>query len=410
MAWIQTDPSGNFHISFRFGGRKFKRSLKTKEEKQAQLKKLRLEETISLVESGRIELPPNVDIPTFFLSDGKLDGKIVVQKLSLQDLREKYFESLPPDGLEASTIKMMQIHFRTLIRHLGSHFSVDAIRPNQLQGFINSRAKDTGVRGRPVNSVTIKKEVATLRAIFNWAIQNDLLPASEFPSKGLRYPKLVEPPPFQTFEAVTKQTASLDPSDAEFQDLWGTVFLSLDEIEELLDHVKQTCIYPFVYPMFVFAAHTGARRSEIMRSQVVDIGKDLITIHECKRKKRQRTTRMVPISPRLRSALDEWFALKPPSPYTICHAGGEKSRIHIGQPIEATHADHYFSHAVAKSKFEHLRGWHVFRHSFCSNCAAKGIDQRVIDGWVGHTTEDMRRRYRHLFPSAQKAAFEAVFG
>ena len=29
MAWLQEDPSGNFHVSFRFGGRKFKRSLRT---------------------------------------------------------------------------------------------------------------------------------------------------------------------------------------------------------------------------------------------------------------------------------------------------------------------------------------------------------------------------------------------
>lgn len=40
----------------------------------------------------------------------------------------------------------------------------------------------------------------------------------------------------------------------------------------------------------------------------------------------------------------------------------------------------------------------------------KGIDQRIIDSFVGHTTEEMRRRYTHLFPSSKKAAIEAVFG
>lgn len=78
MAWIQTDPSGNFHISFRFGGRKYKRSLKTKTRKQAELKKLRLEDTVALIETGRIELPPNCDLPTFLLSEGKLEGKHVI--------------------------------------------------------------------------------------------------------------------------------------------------------------------------------------------------------------------------------------------------------------------------------------------------------------------------------------------
>ncbi len=81
MAWIQQDPSGNFHISFRFGGRKFKRSLKTDLERHAKLSKLRLEEMISLIEAGRIELPPNIDIPTFLLCEGKLDGRIAEERV-----------------------------------------------------------------------------------------------------------------------------------------------------------------------------------------------------------------------------------------------------------------------------------------------------------------------------------------
>lgn len=271
MAWIQQDPSGNFHISFRFGGRKFKRSLKTTVPKQAQLKKMRMEETIALVEAGRIVLPPNSDVPTFLLSEGKLETKHVVQLRTLDDLSEQFFKAIPTDGLEEGTIKMMQIHVRTLKRHLGSRFSVDSMKLGHLQGFINSRAGDTGVRGKSITASTIKKEVTTFRAIFTWAVQNELLAQSDFPSKGLRYPKIIETLPFQIFEAVQKQTAKLDPEDAEFQDLWRTVFLSMEEVEELLDHVQKTNVYPFVYPMFVFAAHTGARRGEIMRSHMADM-------------------------------------------------------------------------------------------------------------------------------------------
>ena len=50
------------------------------------------------------------------------------------------------------------------------------------------------------------------------------------------------------------------------------------------------------------------------------------------------------------------------------------------------------------SKWEKLRGWHVFLHSFCSNCASAGVDQRMINTWVGHQTAEMMRRYRHLIP------------
>jgi hypothetical protein len=33
-----------------------------------------------------------------------------------------------------------------------------------------------------------------------------------------------------------------------------------------------------------------------------------------------------------------------------------------------------------------------------------------IDAWMGHQTEEMRKRYRHLFPDQQQAALASVFG
>lgn len=81
MAWLQEDPSGNYHVSFRFGGRKFKRSLRTSKAKEAQSRLERLEENIRLVEAGRIEFPSDADVPTFLLSDGKLNGKPLSRNL-----------------------------------------------------------------------------------------------------------------------------------------------------------------------------------------------------------------------------------------------------------------------------------------------------------------------------------------
>jgi integrase len=39
----------------------------------------------------------------------------------------------------------------------------------------------------------------------------------------------------------------------------------------------------------------------------------------------------------------------------------------------------------------------------------KGIDQRMIDAWMGHQTEEMRQRYRHLFPDQQQRALASLF-
>lgn len=53
-------------------------------------------------------------------------------------------------------------------------------------------------------------------------------------------------------------------------------------------------------------------------------------------------------------------------------------------------------------------GFHAYRHSIGSNLAAAGVDQRVIDELMGHTTEAMRTRYRHLAPRAKRSAIEPL--
>jgi site-specific recombinase XerD len=37
-------------------------------------------------------------------------------------------------------------------------------------------------------------------------------------------------------------------------------------------------------------------------------------------------------------------------------------------------------------------GFHALRHSFSSNLTRAGVDDRIIDHFMGHQTEEMRRR------------------
>jgi len=65
-----------YSVVFRFAGRKFTRSLKTGDRKEAETRRLNLERTIREVQEGRMALPDGVDLPLFLLSDGRL-GKAV---------------------------------------------------------------------------------------------------------------------------------------------------------------------------------------------------------------------------------------------------------------------------------------------------------------------------------------------
>ena len=70
--------SGHYHICFRFAGRRYKRSLKTSRRDKAEARQVNLEETINLVESGRIEIPDFVDhVAAFLLKDGMNSMNVV---------------------------------------------------------------------------------------------------------------------------------------------------------------------------------------------------------------------------------------------------------------------------------------------------------------------------------------------
>jgi integrase len=73
-------------------------------------------------------------------------------------------------------------------------------------------------------------------------------------------------------------------------------------------------------------------------------------------------------------------------------------------------AHDHFKRTLADSKWAVLRGWNVLPHSFISALASRNLDRRLIDEWMGHTTEEMRKRYRHLYPSTQRDALKSVFG
>jgi len=166
--------------------------------------------------------------------------------------------------------------------------------------------------------VTIRKEIATSRAAWNWGGQMDLT-SDSFPSKGLRYPKAAEKPPFMTMDEIKRQLAASGDSEA----LWENLYLTAAEVAELLVHVKKKAAHPWIYPLFCFAAHTGTRRSELMRASVADVDftANFVIVREKKRNRSQRTTRRVPLTPFLREVLTEWLAIHPGGSALFCHAG-----------------------------------------------------------------------------------------
>lgn len=395
-----------FRIVFRYAGQKYQHPVRTGCEREAAAVCERLEENLRLLERGRLALPPDADLPTFLVSDGKLNAPPApAARLTLADLRDRYLAAVGGGSLEDNTVRTARTHFGHLGRALGESFSIRGLGLLDLQGYVDRRGKAKGFHRRPLSPTTIKKELATLRAAWNWGAQAGLL-AGPFPGGGLRFPKTAEKPPFRTFAEVAGLVAAGGLTAADRRDLWDGVFLTRDELADLLRHVEADPPHPCVPPMFAFAAMTGARRSEILRLRWPDVddAAGAVLLHEKKKTKGKRTTRRVALAPPLAEALRRWRAASG-GELLVFPADGD-----AGIVFGANAARRLFRRAVAGSRWRHLRGWHVFRHSFVSNCASLGVDQRLIDDWVGHTTEEMRRRYRHLIPSQQREAIQKVFG
>jgi len=272
MAWLEKDQrTGIYKVGVRLADGKIKRSLQTTDRSEAEALRGTVENTLTAIERGWLTVPDGTDFGDFLISGGKSVAKPTVQRVvTLAQLFERYFASLPAGSLEDTTLGAMRIYERQLYRVLKKSFPIQQLSSTNLQHYVDRRSKDKGLRGRRVTPVTIRKAVVALRTVWNWGVNNKLL-TGRFPHAGVKYPKATEKPPFQTMKEIEAQIARGKLSKAEESDLWDCLFLTVSEIAELLDYVKRHARHSFIYPMFVFAAHTGARRSEIVRSRLTDI-------------------------------------------------------------------------------------------------------------------------------------------
>jgi integrase len=404
VAWLDFDNAAErYRVGFRFDGRQYRRSLKTSDAREARALLGRIEETILLIERGRLELPPDVDPATYILSDGKRTGEEKRrERLTVKQLIDRYQAELPPGAKEESTLEGERIHFKHLLRHFRGSNIAQSLSVVDVQDYVAKRMKDRW-RGKYIGSQTVKKELTTLRLVWNWAAERGYVTGPS-PVRGIQYPKSDEKQIFRTAKEIELIVRRGGLSDDEEAELWEGLYLTREETAVLLTLVEATARYPFVFPLFVFAAHTGARRSEILRARIDDFDFQSRTV-QIREKKKSRshsiTYRRVDMTQRLMQTMKSWFGDHPGGQFAIAGEGK--------QPLTRDQAHDHFKRAIKGSSWEgRIRGFHTFRHSFCSNLASVGVDQRVIDSFVGHTTEAMRKRYQHLAPSVTQRAIELL--
>lgn len=401
MAWLEKRGS-LYRVVFQIEGLTYKRSLGIEDEREAAGRVAAVERRIKMVESGELVVPDDCDLAAFLMADGKASpSNAVKDSCTVKELVDQFIADLPSGSIEANSLYTLNIHLAHIVRVLKPNKSISRINFAVLQDYVNKRSGETGRRGQPISPTTIRKELSSFSGVWNWAIRMNKTKVA-YPNKGLRYAKTTDKPPFQTWEEIERQIACGGLSEVEQAELWDCLYLRIEEVDQLLKFVQQQSSEPFVYPMLMVAAHTGARRSEIARSQKRDFNFEAgtVLIREKKRAKGRATHRSVPMTEKLAKTMEAWLKDQP----------GPAAFTRMGEAMTPERASDQLSLTLEGSRWEKLRGWHVLRHSFVSNLASRAIDQRLIDEFVGHTTEAMRRRYRHLFPETKRAAIAAVFG
>jgi integrase len=398
-----------YYCTFRFQGRRYYFTVGNVSEAQALAKGAEVDETLALLERGRLSLPEGVTLEDFVAAGGKVP-KVSArpETVTARQLFDSYLATHSNGTVEESSLGTARTHLHQFAQTVGERFRMQALTMLDLQGHVDRRRK------KGVSPVTLRKEVATVRACWNWAVHAGVLKGA-FPGKGLRFPKEEEKEPFRTYAEIETVLASESPDDARREVLWESLYLTPAEVEQFLLCVRQHATLPWVYPMVAFAAYTGARRSEMLRALAadVDLAGGTVILREKKRVRGRRSHRTAPVTPRLAEALREWLAVRPESPFLFCQSQRvtrSKTRREGPTAVTKDEAHDHFRRTVADSKWQVLRGYHVLRHSFISALASRGVDQRVIDEVVGHQSEEQRRRYRHLYPGVMREAITRVFG
>ena len=400
--------SGSWRVIFRYRGLQHFVTIGEVEEIEAQGVKARYEYLLRLLKQRLLTMPPGMDIVTFLRHDGKppdTTRESSPPDITFAQLRDGYLKTIGNGSVEKNTLYTSKIHLAHLADTLGERFPIVTLAHADLQRHVTRRCA-----AKTVAAITIKKELDTLRSAWNWAKRMGYT-QDEFPGAGLVYPKGEEKLPFMTWTEIERRIAA----GGDPEKLWECLYLREAEIAKFLDFVQQRKAPAWVYPMCVMAAHTGARRSEMLRAEVqdVDFETGIITIREKKRVRGKVTTRRVPMSSRLKEVLATLPAAHGRLFGELSVQAVQKAfmRVTGKHTSGAKNAERKArTEAKRRTNWSVLKGYHVLRHSFISALVNKGIDQRIVDELVGHQTEAMRRRYRHLYPDVKEKAITDVFG
>lgn len=314
--------------------------------------------------------------------------------MKFQELAEEWFESYAKNTLRSTTYeRMLQLTHR--VYPAIGHLRIDKITARQLQGFVNSLAKEGANEktGKPLAPKTIRHNLSFISDVFSYAVRMDLV--SDNPCRKVTIPK-----------GEVKEKS----------------IYSQEEMAHLLTAIHGE---PLKYKAFFFLiAYSGFRRSEMLGLEWkdVDFENNIITIKRTSNytaergiytdtTKTKRSQRVLKISPYIMEILKEYKLEQDEEALRLGDKWVESDRLFVkwnGEPMNNQTPYGWLKEFCEKNDMP-FYGIHSFRHFAASSLISAGLDVTTVSGALGHCNSGTTLNvYSHMFQNAQARVSEAM--
>lgn len=316
--------------------------------------------------------------------------------VKFQEFAEEWFEEYAKLNLRSTTYERMKQLTHRVYPAIG-HLRMDKITARQLQGFVNSLAKEGANEktGKPLAPKTIRHNLSFISDVFSYAVKMDLL--SDNPCRKVTIPK----------------------GEVKEKPIY-----SQEEMALLLTRISGE---PTKYRAFFFLiAYSGFRRSEMLGLEWkdVDFEHNVITIKRTSNytagrgtytdtTKTKRSQRVLKISPYIMGILKELKDEQDDEALRLGDKWVETDRLFVkwnGEPMNNQTPYGWLKEFCEKNELP-FYGIHSFRHFAASALISAGLDVTTVSGALGHCNSGTTLNvYSHMFQNAQARVAEAMDG
>jgi integrase/recombinase XerD len=181
------------------------------------------------------------------------------------------------------------------------------------------------------------------------------------------------------------------------------VVLSVEEVQQVL-----SCLHHPTYRTCLSVIYAcGLRLNEGVHLQVPDIDSGRMMIHV--RKGKGGKDRYVPLpQPALLLLRQYWVTHRHPAWLFPSRPGYGRSRAAVTTPICESSVQRAFRAALQASGVQKQASVHTLRHSWATHLLEAGVNLRLIQGWLGHSSPQTTAIYTHLTRKAEERALDAT--